>query len=73
MEKSSTKGTSIKVLKQSAKSKRIPLPKFIISLAQEARAFIRDCLKSRKWKFIYWKKKDKNGSEMRIEVNVNDQ
>ncbi len=73
MEKSSIKGTSIKVLEQSSQSKRTTFAKLIISFVQEIRAFIRDCLKSRKWKFIYWKKKNKNGSEMRIEVKVNDQ
>lgn len=72
MKKDLVKGTSIAVSEQSNKGKGLPFLKFIIFLAQEVRSFVRDCLKSRKWKFTYWKRKNKDGSEVRIEVNVNE-
>ena len=72
MKKDLVKGTSIKVSEQSDRGRVLPLFKFIISLAHEVRSFVSDCLKCRKWKFIYWRRKDKDSSEVRIEVNVNE-
>jgi hypothetical protein len=72
MKKDLVKGTPIGMPEQSGKGNRLPLLKFIICLVHAFRALARDCLKSRKWKIIYWKKKDKDGSELRIEVNINE-